>query len=91
MDRVGAHEIDKILLRPGQSVNFEDRDHLLETLDRLDQRVPARHEGRTGIIGNTSACCVTCVSSPERISYPIPPRDSEEAPEGQDPPDFILE
>jgi hypothetical protein len=43
-----AHGIDDVLLRPGHSVRFANRDQLLETLDRLDQRVPARHQGRTG-------------------------------------------
>ncbi len=39
--------IDEVLLRPGASVHFSDRTDLLEKIDRLEQRVPARHEGRT--------------------------------------------
>ena len=38
---------DTLLLSPGDSIDFADRDQLLEALDRLDQPVPARHEGRS--------------------------------------------
>jgi hypothetical protein len=39
--------IDDVVLKPGAAVAFADRDSLLETLDRLDQRIPARNAGRT--------------------------------------------
>jgi uncharacterized protein len=89
MDRVGAHDIDKILIRPGQSVTFEDRDHLLKTLDRLDQRVPARHKGRNR--DHREHFCMLrylrFLAGEDRLSLPVTltkPR------EGEDPPDFIL-
>jgi uncharacterized protein len=90
MDRVAVHEIDKILLRPGQSVLFEDRDHLLEALDRLDQQVPARHEGRTK--DHREHFCMLrylrFVASEDLLPLPVTLR---RPPEGQDPPDFVLE
>jgi len=91
MDRVGAaHEIDKILLRPGDSVTFENRDHLLETLDRLDQRVPARHEGRNR--DHREHFCMLrylrFVAAEDLLPLPVTLR---KPPEGQDPPDFVLE
>lgn len=42
-----VHDIDEVLVRPGDAVTFTDRDDLLETLDRLDRRIPGREEGRT--------------------------------------------
>jgi predicted nucleotidyltransferase len=90
MDRVVAHEIDKVLLRPGQSVLFEDRDHLLETLDRLDQPVPARHEGRNR--DHREHFCMLrylrFVAGNNLLPLPVTLRKT---PEGQDPPDFVLE
>lgn len=90
MDRVAVHEIDKVLLRPGQSVLFEDRDHLLEALDRLDQQVPARHEGRTK--NHREHFCMLrymrFVASEDLLPLPVALRKT---PEGQDPPDFVLE
>ena len=41
------HPIDEVVLKPGESIRFEDRDDLLAKLSRLDQRVPSRVEGRT--------------------------------------------
>jgi predicted nucleotidyltransferase len=85
-----VHDIDKVLLRPGHSVNFEDRDHLLETLDRLDQRVPARHEGRTR--DHREHFCMLrylqFVAGEDLLPLPVTLRKT---PEGQDPPDFVLE
>jgi predicted nucleotidyltransferase len=90
MDRVVAHEIDKVLLKPGQSVLFEDRDHLLEVLDRLDQRVPARHEGRSR--DHREHFCILrylrFVAGEGLLPLPVTLR---KPPEGQDPPDFVLE
>lgn len=39
--------IAEILLTPGASVSFADRDNLLKKLDTLGRRVPGRLEGRT--------------------------------------------
>lgn len=84
------HDIDKVLLRPGHSVRFEDRDHLLETLDRLDQRVPARHEGRSKV--HREHYCILrylrFVAGEDLLPLPV---TMSKPPEGHDPPDFVLE
>ena len=84
-----VHDIDKILLRPGQSVTFEDRDHLLEMLDQLDQRVPARHEGRTR--DHREHFCMLrylrFLAGEDLLPLPVTLRKT---PEGKDPPDFVL-
>jgi len=81
---------DKILLRPGDSVTFENRDALLEILDDLDQRVPARHEGRTQ--GHRELFCITrylrLVAGEDLLPLPVTLRRPAD---GQDPPDFVLE
>ncbi|HZF10899.1 MAG TPA: nucleotidyltransferase domain-containing protein [Thermoanaerobaculia bacterium] len=85
-----VHDIDKILLRPGDSVTFEDRDHLLETLDRLDQPVPARHEGRSR--DHREHFCMVrylrLLAGEDLLPLPVTLR---KPPKGQDPPDFVLE
>jgi predicted nucleotidyltransferase len=90
MDKVAVHEIDKVLLRPGQSVTFEDRDRLLEALDRLDQPVPARHEKRT--TDHREHFCITrylsFLAGGNLLSFPV---TLKRPPKGQDPPDFVLE
>ncbi len=90
MDRAVPHEIDKVLLRPGQSVLFEDRDHLLETLDRLDQPVPARHKGRSK--DHREHFCMLrylrFVAGEDLLPLPVTLRKT---PERHDSPDFVLE
>lgn len=85
-----AHDIDKVLLRPGDAVTFKNRDDLLETLDRLEQRVPARHEGRTK--DHREHFCIVrylhFLAMEELLPTPVTLR---RPPEGQDPPDFVLE
>jgi predicted nucleotidyltransferase len=84
------HDIDEILLRPGHSVTFEDRDHLLKTLDELDQPVPARHEGRNRD-HREHFCMVRYLSvlaGEDLLPLPVTLRKT---PENQDPPDFVLE
>jgi hypothetical protein len=85
-----AGEIDQVLLRRGDSVTFEDRDHLLEALDRFDRPVPARHEGRTQ--DHREHFCITrylrFVAGEGLLPLPVTLRRT---PEGQDPPDFVLE
>src|SRR3712207_6302066 len=85
-----VHGIDKVLLRPGNSVSFANRDHLLETLDRLNQRVPARHEGRTR--DHREHFCMLrylhFVAGEGLLPLPVTLR---KPPKGQDPPDFVLE
>jgi predicted nucleotidyltransferase len=85
-----VRDIDKVLLRPGHSVHFTDRDHLLATLDRLDQPVPARHEGRSrdqrehlGILRY-----LHFLAGENLLPLPVTLR---KPPEGEDPPDFVLE
>jgi predicted nucleotidyltransferase len=85
-----VHDMDKILLKPGHSVPFEDRDQLLEALDRLDQRVPARHEGRTK--DHREHFCILrylhFLAGEDLLPLPVTLR---RPPIGQDPPDFVLE
>jgi predicted nucleotidyltransferase len=85
-----AHDIDKILLRPGDVVRFEDRDDLLATLDRLDQPVPARHEGRTK--DHREHFCMLrylrFLAGEGALPLPVTLKKPRL---GQDPPDFILE
>jgi uncharacterized protein len=85
-----VNDIEEILLRPGHSVTFEDRDHLLETLDRLDQPVPARHEGRSR--DHREHFCMVhylrFLAGEDLLPLPVTLR---KIPEGQDPPDFVLE
>lgn len=84
------HGIEKVLLRPSDSVSFADRDQLLETLDRLDQRVPARHERRTR--DHREHFCILrylhFVAGEDLLPLPVTLR---KPPKGQDPPDFVLE
>lgn len=85
-----GHDIDKILLRPGDSISFENRDHLLETLDELDQPVPARDEGRNK--DHREHFCMVrylrILAGEDLLPLPVTLRKT---PRNQDPPDFILE
>lgn len=84
-----SHDLDKVLIRPGQSVRFEDRDHLLLTLDRLDQPVPSRHEGRTR--DQREQFCIVhylrFLAAADLLALPVTLRKPLH---GQDPPDFVL-
>lgn len=84
-----VHDINKVLLRPGDSIHFENRDHLLKTLDELDQRVPARHEGRKK--DHREHFCMLrylrFLAGEELLPLPVTLRKTSE---GQDPPDFVL-
>jgi len=86
-----VHDLDSVLLRPGDSVRFENRDHLLETLDDLERKVPARHEGRTR--DHREHFCILrylrFITGEEDL-LPLPVTLKKTA-EGQDPPDFVLE
>jgi len=85
-----THGIDGVLLTAGDEVTFKDRDDLLEKLDRLDQRVPSRHEGRTKE-HREHYCMVRYLQllageGGELLPLPVTLRKCEE-----DPPDFLLE
>lgn len=84
-----GQDIDKVLLRPGEPVHFADRDDLLERLDRLEQRVPARHEGRTK--HHREHFCMLrylrFLAGEDQLPLPVTLRKT---PEGKDPPDFVL-
>lgn len=85
-----VHDIDEVLLGPGSSVSFANRDQLLETLDLLDQPVPARHEGRTKE-HREHFCMVRYlrfVAGADLLPLPVTLRKTSV---GQDPPDFVLE
>ena len=82
--------IDSVLLRPGSAVTFETRDELLEKLDSLEQRVPARHEGRTE--DHRQHFCMVrylrFVGAEGLLRLPV---TLNVTPRGDDPPDFVLE
>lgn len=82
--------IDSVLLRAGDTIRFEDRDDLLAKLDRLDQRIPSRKEGRTKD-QREHFCIVRYLqvlagSSADLLPLPVTLRK-----ERRDPPDFTLE
>jgi len=85
-----AHAIDKVLLTPGDSVKLANRDELLETLDRLDQPVPARHEGRTTDQREHFVMLryLRFLAGEDLLPLPVTLRKT---PRNQDPPDFVLE
>jgi uncharacterized protein len=85
-----VHDIDKVLLRPGDAVKFESRDELLETLDRLDEQVPARHEGRTTAQREHFVMLryLQILAGQDLLPLPVTLR---KAIKNQDPPDFVLE
>jgi predicted nucleotidyltransferase len=85
-----AKSVDRVLLRPGDAVRFKDRDDLLETLDRLDQQIPARDEGRT--IDHREHFCMLrylrFLAGKDLLPLPVTLHKSRK---GDDPPDFVLE
>ena len=85
-----ARDLDRALIRPGEAVSFRDRDDLLETLDRLDQPVPARQQGRTR--DQREHFCMLRylrrLAGEDLLPLPV---TLSKPPVGQDPPDFILE
>jgi predicted nucleotidyltransferase len=82
--------IDNVLLRPGSAVGFETRDELLEKLDFLEQRIPARHEGRTED-HRQHFCMVRYLRFVGEEGLLRLPVTLKVPPRGDDPPDFILE
>ncbi|HYH44478.1 MAG TPA: nucleotidyltransferase domain-containing protein [Thermoanaerobaculia bacterium] len=82
--------IGEVLLRPGDSVRFGDRDDLLERLDHLGQRIPARHEGRTRE-HREHFVMVRYLHFLARTGENFLPLPVTLAKPRQDPPDFVLE
>jgi uncharacterized protein len=82
--------VEEALLRRGEAIVFANRDDLLAKLDRLDRRVPARHEGRTQ--DDREQFCIVhylrFLAGADRLPLPVTLRRT---PEGKDPPDFVLE
>lgn len=86
-----AHDLDKVLLRPGDSLHFNDRDDLLATLDRLERPIPARHEGRTKVDREHFVMLRYLrfvASGADLLRLPVTLHKSREH---EDPPDFVLE
>lgn len=85
-----AKSVDRVLLRPGDAVRFKDRDDLLKILDRFDQQIPARDEGRT--IDHREHFCMLrylrFLAGKDLLPLPVTLRKSRK---GDDPPDFVLE
>jgi predicted nucleotidyltransferase len=82
--------IDRVLLRPGAVVDFKNRDDLLEKLDLLEQRIPARHEGRTEEYRQHFCMCryLRLVGLEGLLKLPVTLKVTRK---GEDPPDFVLE
>jgi uncharacterized protein len=80
--------IDKVLLRPGDAMSFEDRDDLLASLDRLDQPVPSRHEKRSKLQREhfTTVRYLRFLAGEDLLPLPVTLRKPKD-----DPPDFVLE
>lgn len=78
-----------MLLRPGASATFTDRDDLLEKLDQLKARIPGRKEGRTRD-HREHWCMVRYLTFLVGDGAPDLPVTLRKAPEGRTP-DFILE
>lgn len=85
-----SREIQDVLLKPGDSVSFADRDDLLGKLDELSRPVPGRLDGRTK--DHREHWCMLrflrLLAGEGLLPLPVTLR---KAPEGQDPPDFTLE
>lgn len=81
---------DPSLLTPGDAVTFLDRDDLLEKLDRLEQQIPARHEGRTE--DHRQHFCMSrylrFVGQEGLLHLPVTLKVTAR---GEDPSDFVLE
>jgi hypothetical protein len=84
-------DIEEVLLKPGDSVHFEDRDHLLRKLDRLGRPIPGRVEGRTRDHREHYVMFryLRFLAGGEEALLPLPVT-LEKSPEHQDPPDFSL-
>jgi predicted nucleotidyltransferase len=87
---MARRDVTQAFLAQGTTLCFQDRDDLLEALDRFEQPVPARREGRTHDARETF-CIVRylhMLAMEELLPTPVTLRRTSE---NQDPPDFVLE
>jgi hypothetical protein len=84
-------DIEEVLLRPGDSIRFEDRDDLLAKLDRLGRPIPGRVEGRTRDHREHYVMFryLRFLAGGKEELLPLPVT-LEKSSEGRDPPDFAL-
>lgn len=87
-----AQTLDEIVIRSGDSISFTDRDDLLETLDRLNLRLPGGRQRRRRTTDQREHFCMLrylrFLAGEDLLPLPVTLR---KPPGGQDPPDFILE
>jgi hypothetical protein len=87
-----ARTLDEIVIKPGDSISFADRDDLLEALDRLNLRLPGGKERRHRTTNQREHFCMLrylrFLAGEDLLPLPV---TLTKAPEGHDPPDFILE
>ena len=84
-------DIEEVLLKPGASVRFEDRDDLLAKLDRLGRPIPGRVHGRTRDHREHYVMLryLRSLAGGEEELLPLPVT-LEKSLEHHDPPDFSL-
>jgi len=86
-----AQTIDEVLLEPGNSISFADRDDLLEKLDHLDRRIPGGKRRRERRAKHREHFCIvrylSFLAGEDLLPLPV---TLTKAVEGHDPPDFTL-
>ncbi len=86
-------DIEEVLLKPGASVRFEDRDDLLAKLDRMRRPIPGRGPGerrtRDHREHDVMLGYLRSLAGGKEELLPLPVT-LEKSPEGHDPPDFTL-
>lgn len=86
-----AQTIDEVLLEPGNSIPFADRDDLLEKLDHLDRRLPGGKRRRERKAKHREHYCIVrylrFLAGADLLPLPV---TLMKAAEGHDPPDFTL-
>lgn len=86
-----AQTIDEVLLEPGDSMSFADRDDLLEKLDHLDRRIPGGTRRRERKAKHREHFCIVrylgFLAGEDLLPLPV---TLTKAMAGYDPPDFTL-
>lgn len=86
-----AQAIDEVLLEPGNSIPFADRDDLLEKLDHLDRRLPGGKRRRERKAKHREHYCIVrylrFLAGADLLPLPV---TLTKTAEGHDPPDFTL-